>query len=172
MKPGLARHCSSAHLCQRGRSKSVKSSTCRSSDARPAGPMPPCRQSTRMPAEQQGCLGRLKAAQPAHRACCNLDDHHAAHGGCSVRGPGRGRLALRHHLLPLAAAHVHDVHVVGRPASRMPAARTEDRASLCVSMRCRARAAPLHLPSRCDQAGGASPVPVGGPGEAGGPSDR
>lgn len=29
------------HLCHRGLSKSVKSRTCRSSDARPAGPMPP-----------------------------------------------------------------------------------------------------------------------------------
>ena len=31
-----------AHLCHRGLSKSVKSSTCRSSDASPAGPIPPC----------------------------------------------------------------------------------------------------------------------------------
>jgi len=32
----------STHLCHLGRSGSVKSSTCRSSVARPAGPMPPC----------------------------------------------------------------------------------------------------------------------------------
>lgn len=39
-------HCQlpSTDLCQRGLSMSVKSSTCRSSVARPAGPMPPCEQ--------------------------------------------------------------------------------------------------------------------------------
>ena len=32
-----------AHLCHLGLSMSVKSSTCKSSEANPAGPMPPCR---------------------------------------------------------------------------------------------------------------------------------
>ena len=31
-----------AYLCHRGLSKSVKSRTCKSSEARPAGPIPPC----------------------------------------------------------------------------------------------------------------------------------
>lgn len=42
-----------------------------------------------------------------------LDDDHVAHGRRSVRGARARRLAQRHHLLPLAGAHVHDVHIVG-----------------------------------------------------------
>ena len=41
--PSLRYRLRVADLCHLGRSMSAKSSTCRSSEARPAGPMPPCR---------------------------------------------------------------------------------------------------------------------------------
>jgi hypothetical protein len=110
-----------------------------------------------MPAEAQGLQPSPEAAQPCRLS--DLNDHHAADSGCSMRGPGRGRLALRHHLLPLPAAHVHDVHVVGR--ARQPDA--------C------AAAGVLWLPGELKLQsalwfGTIIPVPDGGPGDAGGPS--
>ena len=93
-----------------------------------------------------------------------------AAAACAALGEGGSPCGAIFSHLPLLTSMMCTSLVA--PASLIPAARAEDRASLCVSMRCRARAAPLHLPSMCEQAGGASPVPVGGPGEAGGPSDR
>jgi hypothetical protein len=54
----------SAHLCQRGLSRSVKSSTCRSSEARPAGPMPPCT-TTMLPTAAAACAARGEGGSPS-----------------------------------------------------------------------------------------------------------
>lgn len=51
------------HLCQRGFSKSVKSSTCRSSEASPAGPMPPCT-TTMLPTAAAACAARGEGGSP------------------------------------------------------------------------------------------------------------
>lgn len=53
----------STHLCQRGLSRSVKSSTCRSSEASPAGPMPPCT-TTMLPTAAAACAARGLGGSP------------------------------------------------------------------------------------------------------------
>lgn len=54
----------SAHRCQRGLSRSVKSSTCRSSEASPAGPMPPCT-TTMLPTAAAACAARGEGGSPS-----------------------------------------------------------------------------------------------------------
>ena len=115
----LRRHCMHADLCHRGLSKSVKSSTWRSSDARPAGPMPPCNiihhdsGVVRTDTLEQTSIHPQQVDSRSSNGKTDLHDDHAAHSCRRVGCSRRRRLTLHVGALPLATAHIHDVHIAG-----------------------------------------------------------
>ena len=199
---------SRAHLCQRGLSKSVKSRTCRSSDASPAGPMPPCNAAwssqtsfcdsergvdtmddpPNVTSDNPGCLaeaflftmnlGILPSVVGASWACiptetlraCTTTMLPTAAAACAARGEGGSPCGAIFSHLPLLTSMMCTSLVA--PASLMPAARTGNDgphlASACAAICMPSR----KRPKPCAWTQGASPVPVGGPGDAGGPSER
>lgn len=107
-----------ARLCQRGRSKSVKSSTCRSSEASPAGPIPPCAQQGLPHVSACGLRGGRGRAASGARACTTTMLPTAA-AACAARGEGGSPWgAMRSHL-PLRTSMMCTSLVA--PASLMPA---------------------------------------------------
>lgn len=66
-----------SYLCHLGLSKSVKSRTCKSSDAKPAGPMPPCNMHLRW--QRSPCSRNTRHCQAVY-----LHHHHAANCCCCV----------------------------------------------------------------------------------------
>ncbi len=137
------------HLCQRGLSRSVKSSTCRSSEARPAGPMPPCDQDE-MPSLDPLAMpcgdslsGQTRYQQrsrcikcPTQVLTCTTTMLPTAAAACAARGLGGSPSGVTFSHRPLRTSMMCTSLVA--PASRMPAVHEEvrqgDWAAECVRL--------------------------------------